>query len=136
LRELNKSLLFNNLILKKMNILNSEEAIMLATQMGPHIGGRILDVTRDPWFPKGRTDIAVVQRDAEDGSSYGRTKWYVAYDNGNGTKIQTLHDSGNIHDNCHTWSVEVISEVLTVKIGYGGYEPTLTLKLSKLGLTE
>ena len=119
-----------------MNELNSEKAKMLATQMGPHIGGGIFDITRDPWFPKGRTDVAIVQRDAEDGSSYGRTKWYIAYDSGGGTQIKTLHDSGNIHDNCHTWSVEVIDGVLTVRIGYGGYEPTLKKKLSELGLPE
>lgn len=119
-----------------MEILNSEEAKRLATQMGPRIGGGILDVTRDPWFPKGRTDVAIVQRDAEDGESYGRTKWYIAFDNGSGTQMELLHDSKETHDNCHTWSVEVIDGELVVKIGYGGYEPTLKRKLSNLGLTE
>lgn len=116
-----------------MRTLNSEVAKMLATSAGPTIH---FNTTRNPWFPKGRTDVAVVQRDAEDGHSYGRTRWYVTYDNGAGTQIELLHDSGDTHDNCHTWSVEVIDGVLTVRIGYGSNEPTLTKKLSDLGLPE
>lgn len=117
-----------------MNVLNQTEAKILVTNMGPSIR---YDITRNPWFPEGRTDIAVVQRDAEDGCSYGRTIWYIAYDNGNGgTKIEKLHDTGPIHDNCHTWSVKVIDGVLNVKIGYGKYEATLKKRLSELGLSD
>lgn len=117
-----------------MNELNSELAKTLATNAGPNISSTF-DMTRGPIFPAGRKDVAIMQRDAEDGHSYGRTKWYVAYDNGSGTKIENLCDSGNTHDNCHTWSVEVIDGVLTAKVGWGDNKKTLTKKLSDLGLT-
>jgi hypothetical protein len=110
-----------------MKILNQEEAKRLVTNESPSIR---YDITRDPWFPKSRTDVAVVQRDAEDGCSYGRTVWYVAYDNGKGTKIKRLHDTGTTHDNCHTWSVNVVAGFLVVKTSKGEFRK----ELSKLGL--
>jgi hypothetical protein len=118
-----------------MNELNSEIAKALATTAGPHISSTF-DMTKGPIFPVGRKDVAIMQRDAEDGHSYGRTKWYIAYNNGSGTKIENFHDSGDTHNNCHTLSVEVIRGVLNVKIGWGGSEKILTKKLSELELPE
>lgn len=116
---------------KLMQVLNLEVAEAMVTKAGPSIG---YDKTRGPWIPKPRTDVAVFQRDAEDGYSYGRTVWYVAYDNGAGPKIEPFHDTGRTHDNCHTWSVEVVDGLLKVRIGYGGHEPTITKPLTTLGL--
>jgi len=118
---------------ERMKVLNQEEAMELVTEAGPNINSHY-DITHEPWFPEGRTDVAIIQRDAEDGSGYGRTKWYVAYDNGKGVRIEQLSDTGEIHDNCHTWSVEVINGVLTAKVGYGGNEGILERDLSHLGL--
>jgi|GEM_PF-1717254 len=114
-----------------METLNVEEAKRMVTAMGPSIN---YDTTREPWFPKLRTDVAVVLRDAEDGCSYGRSVLYIAYNNGHGTKIEKFHDTGNIHDNFHVWSVDIIKGILTVRVGYGGHEPTLKKNLSELGL--
>ena len=113
--------------------INPEEVKKVVNRLGPHIE---YDITRDCWFPEGRKDIAVIQRDAEDGFSYGRTVWYLAYNNGTGTQVIPLHDTGKIHDNCHTWSVKVEDDILKVRIGYGGYEPTLTKRLSELGIED
>ncbi len=40
-----------------MEILNQEKAKMLVTNMGPSIR---YDITRNPWFPESRTDVAVI----------------------------------------------------------------------------
>lgn len=116
-----------------MNVLNIEEAKRLVGEAGPNISS-MYDLTRGPWMFEPRTDVAVFQRDAEDGHSYGRTIWYVAYDGGAGTKIVELHDTGNIHDNCHTWSATINEGVINVEIGYGSYKKTLQMPLSDLGL--
>jgi hypothetical protein len=116
-----------------MNELNTVEAKRLATEAGPNIDYSF-DMTRGPFFPEGRTDIAIMQRDAEDGNSYGRTAWYVVYDNGHGTMIKKLYDTGNINDNCHTWKVEIINGVLRADVSYGNNKPKVEIALSELGL--
>lgn len=119
----------------KRNVLDIEKAKELVSKQKPHIS-KTFDKVSGPWFPEGRKDVAVFQKDAEDGSNYGRTIWYLAYGrDGQGIEVKQLHDTGDIHDNCHTWSVNIVKGEIVVRIGYGGHEPTLKTKLSDLGLT-
>lgn len=62
----------------------------------------------------------------------------VAYDNGGGTKIEELHDSGIVHDSCLTKLVEIVNGTLYVVIETSENkrmsERTLEKELSELGL--
>jgi hypothetical protein len=116
-----------------MKKLDLEKAKRMVTAAGPSIDDNY-DITKGPWIFGSRTDIAVFQRDAENGFSYGRTVWYVAYDKGSGVELKVLHDTGRTHDNCHTLWAEIVDGVLEVKIGYGGFEKTLKTRLFDLGL--
>ena len=119
--------------IENMKSLDVDMAKQLVTAAGPTIR---YDKTGNPWFPKDRADVAIIQRDAEDGHSYGRTIWYVAYDNGQGVRIKKLHDTGNIHDNCHTWSIDLVDGVLKVNASYGNTKPKIEVRLSDLGLKD
>ncbi len=116
-----------------MQKIDVDLAKKLATEAGPVIDDSF-DMTRAPMFPGKRTDIAIIQRDAEDGSTYGRTVWYALYDNGSGVKIDSIYDTGNIHDNCHTLSVGVREGMVTAKFSYGNSKPVVRFPLSKYGL--
>ena len=116
-----------------MGKIDVEEAMDMVDKAGPFIN-KHYDITRPPWFPKGRTDIALIQRDAEDGHDRNRTVLYIAYNNGTGTKVVMFYDPGKIHGYFHTWSVKVDKEFLIMKVGYEGQNKTLRKKLSDLEL--
>lgn len=112
---------------ERIKVLDIEEAKSKVTEWGPSIK---YDTTREPVFPPNREDVAIIQRDAEDGETYGRTVWYVAFNKGEGTEIRTFHDTGRTHDNYHIDSVDIEDGILMLKTNRGDF----TMKLSDLGL--
>ena len=118
----------------KINVL---EAKKLAIEASPYVCDN--SSVRDPWFPRERQDIGVVQKGGDDGKYYGRTALYIAYKSKNRTFIMEIFDTGNIHininDRFRVWSVEIIKGKFTIEIGFaGGANKIIEKKLSELGL--
>lgn len=109
--------------------LNTKEAMDAIKNMPPKISFGYNDI-RKPIFPEGRTDICVIQKDAEDGYSCGRTVLYVVYGDAGRIIVDVLYDTGFIHDNFHVWSVKINNNNLTVSIGYGSVKKILTYHLT------
>ena len=89
---------------------------------------------QDPWFPEERKDIAVVQRDWEDGHSKGKTAWYIVYNNGEHVLSERVAMAEDIHHYPHIKSVKIENGKFRVDIQDGEQKRVLKVNLKDIGM--
>ena len=119
--------------------IDEEKAKRMIAETGPNVK---YNKTLGPWYPQKRKDIAVFERNVEDGGNFERIVWYIAYNNGHKTLIEKLYDTGNIQiddpghnfftKKCQTISAETDYGFITVNIRGG----VLRKKLSIMGIPD
>lgn len=105
--------------IKKMENLTEREAMSLIDRVGPSLG---YDNTYNPVFPKGRTDVCVVVRLAENGTDYGFDTVYLVWKESDGSiKHKEIKNSRSTKDYINVSSVEIKEDgSVSVSFGSGG----------------
>ena len=106
-----------------MENINIDKMMKLINAMGPTIGSN--DRTQY-WQINNRSDVVVAQRTVTLTEGAKRSVWYVGYNNGSGTRIEKLHDTGNIYENCCTWTVTIEEGAIVVKTSKGIFSKNLS----------
>jgi hypothetical protein len=119
--------------------MDADQVKRLIDQIGPHIDARY-DYTYGPQFSDGRTDVCVVKRLCEDGSSYGYDTLYVVWEAGGSLRYRTIADSQSSKDYLHIDTVQEVGDEIVVSYSSGGsfsghpWKRKFRLKKSDLGL--
>lgn len=112
----------------------------LINRIGPHIDRRY-DLTYPPVFPEGRSDICVVVRTAENGSSDGYDTLYLVWEQAGTLTYRALHNTRATKDYLNVHRVSVEAGSIVVAYGSGGsfsgkaWEKEWRMGMSELGLS-
>lgn len=101
-------------------VLTAKEAQDLVTRLGPSLGCG--DFTYGARFPKGRTDVCVVRRMAENGRDYGYDTLYLIWKNKEGA-LRHYHivDSSRTKNYLEVDKITADGDQVTVSYSGSGY---------------
>jgi hypothetical protein len=99
-------------------VLTAQEAEALVTRIGPSLG---YDMTYAAQFPQGRSDVCVVRRLAENGSSFGYDTIYLVWKDKDGmVRHREIINSRASKDYINIDAVQVEGDAIAVEYGSGG----------------
>ncbi len=99
--------------------MNADQVKQMIDRVGPHIDARY-DYTYGPHFPEGRSDVCVVKRLAEDGSSYGYDTLYLVWEAEGKLRHQVIDDTQSNKDYLYIDSLQEEGDDIVVGYRNGG----------------
>ena len=99
--------------------MNADQVKQLIDRVGPHIDARY-DYTYGPQFPEGRSDVCVVKRLTEYGSSYGYDTLYLVWEIDGKPQYQIIDDTQSSKDYLHIESIREEDDSIVVGYRNGG----------------
>ncbi len=99
--------------------MNVDQVKQLIDRVGPHIDVRY-DYTYGPQFLESRSDICIVKRLVENGSSYGYDTLYLVWESAGKLQYQLIDDTQSSKDYLHIESLQEEGDVIVVVYRNGG----------------